>query len=99
VAAVVAVVVLNRHIPGLLRWSSLTMFVRPLLVAVVVVAALAVAVLAVRDQVGDLVELLVGLAVAAPVFLVATFVLRPHGFEPMIDRVALGVRRRTGRAR
>jgi len=98
VAAVLAVVVLNRHIPGLLRWSSLTMFIRPLLVAVAVVAALAVAVLAVREHVGNLVELLVGLGVAVPVFLAATFVLRPHGFEPMIDRVALGVRRRSGRA-
>ncbi len=99
VAAVLAIVVLNRHVHGLLRWSNLTMFVRPLLVAAVVVVALAATVLAVRESVGDLLELVIGLAVAAPVFVVATFVLRPHGFEPMIDRMALGVRRRTGRAR
>lgn len=99
VAAVLAVVVLNRHVPSLLRWSTLGMFVRPIIVAAIVVAALAAAVLAVRDTVGDLLELLIGLAVAVPVFAIATFVLRPHGFEPMIDRFALGVRRRTGRAR
>ncbi|MHB1137828.1 MAG: murein biosynthesis integral membrane protein MurJ [Microthrixaceae bacterium] len=99
VAAALAIVVLNRHVRGLLRWSDLAMFVRPLIVAAVVVAALAAAVLTVRDSVGDLLELLIGLGVAVPVFVVATFVLRPHGFEPMIDRVTVGMRRRAGRAR
>lgn len=98
VAAVAAIVVLNRHVPHLLRWSTLRMFIRSIVVAAVVIVALAATVLAVRDRVGNVLELAIGFAVAVPVFLIATFLLRPHGFEPMIDRVALGVRRRTGRA-
>jgi putative peptidoglycan lipid II flippase len=98
VAAVAAIVVLNRHVPNLLRWSTLRMFIRSILVAAIVIVALGAAVLSVRDRVGNVLELVIGLAVAVPVFLIATFLLRPHGFEPMIDRVALGVRRRTGRA-
>jgi len=98
-AAVAAVLVLNRHVRGLLRWSTLWMLGRSVLVAIVVIIALAVAIIQVRPLVGNVGELVIGFAVAVPVFAIATFILRPRGFEPMIDRVTLGVRRRIGRAR
>ena len=98
-AAIAAVVVLNRHVRGLLQWSTLWMLGRSVLVAAAVIAALAGAILQMRPHVGNLGELATGFAVAVPVFVIATFVLRPHGFEPMIDRVSLGLRRRTGRQR
>lgn len=98
-AAMAAVLVLNRQVRGLLQWSTLWMLGRSMLVALIVISALAGAISEVRPHVGNLAELVIGFAVAVPVFIIATFVLRPHGFEPMIDRVTLGLRRRTGRAR
>ena len=86
-AAVAAVIVLNRHVHGLLTLATLWMLMRSLLVSACVIVALAAAVLWTRPHLGDLGELLVGLAVAIPVFAVATLVFRPYGFDPLVNRL------------
>jgi len=90
VATVGAVIVLNRHIHGLLTWAALRMLMRSLAVSACVVAAMASAVLFVRPKLGDFGELLVGLAVAIPVFGIATIVFRPYGFDPLINKLRRG---------
>ena len=86
-AAVAAVIVLNRHVHGLLTLATLWMLMRSLLVSACVIVALAAAVLWARPHLGNLGELLVGLAVAIPVFAVATLVFRPYGFDPLVNRL------------
>ncbi len=96
VAAGAALVVLHRRVPGLLGWSLLAQVGRSALVGAAVLVWVAVA-LMYLDSTGAVAEVLTALAVAVPVFLAATALVRPHGFEPLLDRLAAGVRRRTGR--
>lgn len=96
-AAVAAVVVVNRAVPGILTLRTLGLFGRSMVVAAVVVVAMAGAVWAVRPHLGDVGELVVGLVVGVGVFTGASMVVRPHGFEPMVDGLRRGVRRRLGR--
>ena len=95
VASILAVVVLNRHVHGTLTLRGLSAFARGLVVAVVVTAVVFVVFLAVRHHVGPLLQIVLALAAALPVFLGLTFLLRPHGFEDTLDTLAEGVRRRT----
>lgn len=101
VAAVVAVVILNRHVRHTITWRGLTIFIRGFVVAALVVAVSAAVAWWLRNgtDAGAILEILVTLAVAVPVFGLATWVLRPHGFEDAIDTFVRGVRRRTGTAR
>jgi putative peptidoglycan lipid II flippase len=99
VAAVVAVVVLNRHVRGLLTWRSLAMFARGMLVAVFVVAAVFAAFRTIRPQVGPVVEVAVSLGVAVVVFAAATWALKPHGFTETVEDFREGFARRARRLR
>jgi putative peptidoglycan lipid II flippase len=99
IAAVAAVVVLNRHVRGLLTWRSLAMFARGTLVAVLVIAAVLAVFRTVRPQVGPVVEIAVSLGVAVVVFALATWVLKPHGFADTIQDFREGFARRAGRLR
>jgi len=93
-AAVVAIIVLNRAVPGTLTLRSLADFGRGAVVAVVVTLAVFVAYLVVHSFVGPLVQIVVALVVGIPVFMAATYLLRPQGFEDTIDTFSEGVRRR-----
>jgi putative peptidoglycan lipid II flippase len=101
VAAVVAVVILNRHVRHTITLRGLTIFIRGFVVAALVVAVSAAVAWWLRNgtDAGAILEILVTLGVAVPVFGVSTWVLRPHGFEDAIDTFARGLRRRTGTAR
>lgn len=101
VAAVLAIVVLNRHVRRTITWRGLTVFIRGFVVAALVIAVSAGVAWWLRNKTdaGALVQLVVTLAVAAPVFGLSTWVLRPHGFEDAVDTFTRGVRRRTGNPR
>lgn len=101
VAAIVAVVMLNRHVRSTLTWRGLAVFLKGLVVAVLVVGAVGAASYGVRnsESAGAIAEILVTLAVGIPVFAIATFILRPHGFEDSIDTLRRGLRRRWSRMR
>ncbi|MGI9578278.1 MAG: lipid II flippase MurJ, partial [Microthrixaceae bacterium] len=101
VAAIVAVVVLNRHVRSTLTLRGLGVFFKGFVVAVLVVVAVGAAGYGVRnsDSAGAVAEILVTLAVGIPVFAIATFVLRPHGFEDSIDTLRRGLRGRWSRLR
>jgi putative peptidoglycan lipid II flippase len=101
VASVVAVVVLNRHVRSTLTLRGLAVFAKGLLVALLVLFSVGAAMWALRrgGDVGAVVEILVALAVALPVFALATFVLRPHGFEDSMDTLRRGLRGRWSRLR
>jgi putative peptidoglycan lipid II flippase len=92
-AAVAAIILLNRHVHGLLNFSTLRMLMRSLLVSACVIAAMAGTVLLVRPKLGDFGELLAGLTVAIAVFVIATLVFRPYGFDPLLNKL----RRRSSR--
>ena len=77
------------------------MFAKGLVVALLVLFSVGAAMWALRrgGDVGAVVEILVALAVALPVFALATFVLRPHGFEDSMDTLRRGLRGRWSRLR
>lgn len=101
VAAVVAVVVLNRHVRGTITLRGLGIFARGVIVAALVLVATGAVTWWIRTgtDMGPLAQIIVSLVVAVPVFAGATWALRPHGFEDIIDTFTEGLRRRTGRAR
>ena len=101
VAAVVAVVMLNRHVRNTLTLRGLAIFGRGLLVAVLVLLSTGAVTYWINTStsLGPLARILLSLAVAVPVFLGATWALRPHGFEETIDTFREGLRRRAGRVR
>ncbi|MCO5317244.1 MAG: murein biosynthesis integral membrane protein MurJ [Microthrixaceae bacterium] len=100
VAAIGAVLVLNRHVHRTLTLRGLAVFGRGVLVSLLVVAASATVTLWLRHVVGvgPLLQILVTLAVAVPVFAAGTWVLRPHGFDDTIQTLVAGLRRRSGRS-
>jgi putative peptidoglycan lipid II flippase len=93
VAAGTALVVLNRHVPGLIQWPWLRPLGRSLLVAAAVLVWVAVAATYI-DVDGALAQVLVTVAVGVVAFVAATLLARPPGFEPIADRVGGLVRRR-----
>ena len=99
VAAITALVVLNRHVRGLLTWRGLAVFGRGVIVATLVIAAVLAVFLAVRPSVGPIVEIALALTTAAVVFGVATWVLRPYGFSEAIEELREGFARRAHRLR
>ncbi|MFM7068291.1 MAG: lipid II flippase MurJ, partial [Actinomycetes bacterium] len=97
-AAALAVVAINLAVPGILTKRTVGLFARSAVVAIVVVGVLVAVVLATRSHLGPLSELLLGLIVAAATFTGATVLVRPHGFEPAVDGLRRGLRRRFGRS-
>lgn len=94
VIAVVTLYVLNRRVPHLLTARAMWPFLRSIGVGVAVFVALGATSLVLGDQVGPVLELLVEVGVAVAVFVPVTFMLKPKGFEPAIDRLRQGMRRR-----
>ena len=92
VAAAAALLMLNRHVPGLIQWPWLRPLWRSLLVAVSVLVWVAVATsyVEVSSAVGQVVLCVV---VGLVAFVGSTVLARPPGFEPIADRVTGLVRR------
>ncbi|MCP4435742.1 MAG: murein biosynthesis integral membrane protein MurJ, partial [Actinomycetia bacterium] len=101
VAAITAVVILNRHVKGTLTWQGLAAFGRGLLVALMVLLAVGMTIWWVRTNTdaGPVMEIVMAVLVAAVVFSGGTFLLRPHGFEDTIDTLRRGLRGRWSRMR
>jgi len=92
--AIVTLAVLNRRVPHLLTVRAAWPLLRSVGVGVAVFFALAVTAVVLGDQVGPVVRLVVEVTVAVAVFVPVTFMLKPSGFEPAIDRLRQGARRR-----
>jgi putative peptidoglycan lipid II flippase len=85
-ASVVALVLLQRRVPGLLSWTAAAQLGRGLLVAVAVLVWVGVARTYVEVD-GAVADVLLTVVVALAVFVPAVALVRPYGFEPVIDRV------------
>ncbi len=94
VIAALTLYVLNRRVPHLLTVRAAWPLLRSVGVGVAVLFALVATQVVLGDQVGPLVQLVVLVGVAVAVFVPVTFMLKPKGFEPAIDRLRQGARRR-----
>jgi putative peptidoglycan lipid II flippase len=94
VIAIVTLWVLNRRVPHLLTVRAAWPLLRSVGVGVAVLFGLVVADVVMGDDVGPVVQLVVEVLVALAVFVPVTFMLKPKGFEPAIDRLRQGARRR-----
>ncbi len=86
VAAGAALLMLNRHVPGLIQWQWLRPLGRSLMVAAAVLVWVAVAASYV-DVTGAVAQVAVSVGVGLIAFVAATLLARPPGFEPLADRV------------
>lgn len=92
VAAVAAMLLLNSHVPGLVQIG----WVRPLGRSILVTAAVLVWVgVAMRfvDPATAVGQVVLCVAVGSAVFIAATMLVRPPGFEPIADRASALLRR------
>lgn len=94
IIAIVTLYVLNRRVSHLLTVRAVLPLLRSVGVGVAVLFALGATAIALGDQVGAVVKLVVEVTVAVLVFVPVTFMLKPKGFEPAIDRLRQGARRR-----
>lgn len=94
VIAVVTLYVLNRRVPHLLTVRAMWPLLRSLGVGLAVFLALGVTSVILGDEVGPMVKLVAEVGVAVAVFVPVTLMLKPKGFEPAIDRLRQGMRRR-----
>jgi len=92
--AIVTLYVLNRRVSHLLTLRAMLPLVRSVGVGLAVLFALAATAVVLGDQVGSVVKLVIEVTVAVFVFVPVTFMLKPKGFEPAIDRLRQGMRRR-----
>ncbi len=92
--AVLTLYVLNRRVPHLLTVRAMWPFLRSIGVGGAVFLALGATAVVLGDQVGSVVKLVVEVGVAVAVFVPVTLMLKPKGFEPAIDRLRQGMRRR-----
>ncbi|MBS1837618.1 MAG: murein biosynthesis integral membrane protein MurJ [Actinobacteria bacterium] len=92
--AIVTLYVLNRRVSQLLTVRAVLPLLRSAGVGAAVLFALAATTIVLGDQVGAVVRLVVDVGVAVLVFVPVTFMLKPKGFEPAIDRLRQGMRRR-----
>jgi putative peptidoglycan lipid II flippase len=93
VAAAGALVVLNRHVPGLIQWPWLRPLGRSVLVTAAVLVWVAVATSYVEVD-GAFAQVVLCVVVGGVAFVAATLLARPPGFEPIAGRVGGLVRRR-----
>jgi putative peptidoglycan lipid II flippase len=92
--AAVTLYVLNRRVPHLFTVKAAWPLLRSVGVGVAVLFALVATEVVIGDQVGPVVKLVIEVGVALAVFVPVTFMLKPKGFEPAIDRLRQGMRRR-----
>lgn len=86
IAAVVALVVLSRAVPGLWGPNAPVIAYRIAATSFVVIIALAAVTSFVPSSTSAVVQLLVALVVAAPVTVIAIAAIKPLGFEPLLRR-------------
>ena len=98
VAAALALYVLQRQVPGLIGWATGDVVLRALVLGAAVLVAIGLAEQRLVGDSGAVAEVAICVAVALPVFVVATVLIRPMGFEPMIDRINPWARRGAGRS-
>ena len=79
---------------NLLTVKAMWPLLRSVGVGLAVFAALAVTAVILGDQVGPVLKLVIEVGVAVAVFIPVTLMLKPKGFEPAIDRLRQGMRRR-----
>lgn len=94
-AAVLALVLLQRRVPGLMSWSAAGQLGPGVLSAVAVIVWVAVAQTYIEVE-GPVAEVALTVAVAFAVFIPSVLLTRPYGFEPVIDRL---LRMLSGRVR
>lgn len=92
VAAVLALLMLNRHVPGLVQWPWIRPLGRSVLVGAAVLVWIGVAG-TYLDLTGPVSQVAVAVVVGGAVFAAATVLARPPGFEPIADRVGALTRR------
>lgn len=92
VAALAAIWVLNRRVRGLVTWPLAADVGRALLIGVAVLVWVAVAQTYLVVE-GSFAEVLLAVVVGAAVFVPATLLVRPLGFEPLVERAARPLRR------
>lgn len=95
VAAALALVVLGRHVPGLLQWRWAAPLGRSLLVSAAVLVWIAVATSYVEVD-AAWAQVAVCVLVGAIVFVLCVLAARPPGFEQVADRAGALLRRRRG---
>ncbi len=94
-AAVVAIIVLGRVVPGLIGPEGAAMGVKVLMVSAAVLAALGVTSKVLPDSLGNIASLTLALLVAVIFLVGGIVVVRPNGFEPLVNRASREVRRFT----
>jgi putative peptidoglycan lipid II flippase len=92
VAAAAALLMLNRHVPGLIQWPWLRPLGRSVLVAASVLVWIAVATSYIEVS-GAFAQVLLVVAVGLVAFVGSTLLARPPGFAPISDRFTGMVRR------
>ncbi len=97
-AAALALFVLQRQVRGLIGWATADVALRALVLGAAVLVAIGLAEQRLVGTSGAVAEVAICVAVALPVFAVATLLIRPMGFEPIIDRLDPRARRRGSRA-
>lgn len=97
IAAIAAVVVLARVVPGLIGAEGAAMAVKVLMVSVAVLGALGLTSLVLPNSLGNIASLTAALIVAVVVLAVSIVVVKPTGFEPLVERAKREFRRLPGR--
>ncbi len=92
VAAAIALLMVNRHVPGIIAWRWLQPLGRSVLVAAAVLVWVAVAATYI-DVSGAIAQVAVTVAVGLVAFVAATLLAQPPGFESITERVAGRARR------
>jgi len=92
VAAAVALLMLNRHVPGIIAWPWLQPLGRSVLVGAAVLVWIGVAAANI-EVTGSVARVALIVVVGLVTFVAATLLARPPGFEPIAERVAGRARR------
>lgn len=88
VAAIGALLVLNRHVPHLLTMPAVLQLVRPVIVGVVTAAGIGGAMLALDGRdLTPIAEIVVACVIGAAAFAVGVLLARPRGMDPIVRRI------------
>ncbi|MGB3411482.1 MAG: murein biosynthesis integral membrane protein MurJ [Microthrixaceae bacterium] len=99
IAAIGAVIVLSRVVPGLIGSDGAAMGAKVLMVSAAVLAALGLTSIGLPDSLGNIATLTIALIVAVGVLAGSVVVVKPYGFEPIVARANQELRRLPGRKR
>ncbi len=99
IAAIGALIVLSRVVPGLIGADGAAMAAKVLTVSAAVLVALGITSIGLPDSLGNIATLIVALIVAVGVLAASVVVVKPYGFEPIVARANQELRRMPGRKR